>query len=215
MDKNIENLIKNQSEFEKEFYKRNPPGAFEKLKARSVGIAGAGGLGSNIAVALVRSGVYNLYIADFDRIEASNLNRQQYNYEQIGMYKVDALRENLLKINPFININVFKVKLSPENISQIFGNADILLEAFDRADMKAMLAEEWFRITNKKYLVMGSGLAGTGSSDALKIEIYDKLVICGDQQTQACEANGLIAPRVAIVANMQANVSIELLLGGF
>lgn len=203
-----------RSEFEAEFYKRNPPGSLTVLREKTVGIAGAGGLGSNAAVALVRSGVYNLVIADFDRVELSNLNRQQFFYGQLGAPKVLALKENLLRINPFVNVTAVEEKIDAGSVERVFGGADLLIEAFDRAEMKAMLIEAWCRAFPDRYIVAASGLAGYGGSAAMRVAAYGKLVLCGDQATEAGEANGLIAPRVAMAANLEANCAVEILLSG-
>ena len=204
----------NEKEFEKGFYQRNPPGSAEKLKTKKVGVAGAGGLGSNIAAALVRSGIRDLVIADFDTIEISNLNRQQFFHDQIGRVKVEALKENLLKINPFLRIDALCEMVDADNAAGIFGDCDILIEAFDRAAAKVMLAEAWMKSFPEKYIVIGSGLAGYGMNGAIKTTVHDKLVICGDQTTESSPENGLLAPRVLIVAAMQANAAVEILLNG-
>ncbi|HNY10788.1 MAG TPA: sulfur carrier protein ThiS adenylyltransferase ThiF [Candidatus Wallbacteria bacterium] len=204
----------NKKEFYNGFYQRNPPGSIEKLKTKKVGIAGAGGLGSNIAGALVRSGIQNLVIADFDTIEVSNLNRQNFFHDQIGRVKVEALKENLLKINPFIKIKALCEMVDKNNAVTIFGDCDILIEAFDRASAKVMLVEAWMERFPEKYIVIGSGLAGYGMNDAIKTSVHDKLVICGDQKTESNVENGLIASRVLIVAAAQANAAVEILLNG-
>ena len=209
---NIHNIP--QAEFEAEFYKRNPSGALDILKTKTAAIAGAGGLGSNIASLLVRSGVYNLIIADFDSVELSNLNRQQFFYNQIGALKTEALKENLLKINPYINITTVSVKITEDNAAALFAGADILIEALDGADMKAMLIEAWCRAFPRKYIVAASGLAGIGRSRLIKPAAYGNLIICGDQISQAGESNGLIAPRVAMTAALQANCAVEILFSG-
>lgn len=209
---NILNI--SQAEFEAEFYKRNPPGALDILKKKTAAIAGAGGLGSNIAAMLVRSGVYNLIIADFDSVELSNLNRQQFFYNQLGALKTEALKENLLKINPFINVTTVPLKITEGNAAQIFAKADILIEAFDRAEMKAMLIEAWCSVFPQKYVVAASGLAGIGRGRLIKHSVYGKLIICGDQMSEADENNGLIAPRVTMTAALQANCAVEILLTG-
>ena len=203
-----------QCEFEAEFYRRNPPGSLAVLKNKTAAIAGAGGLGSNVAAALIRGGVYNLIIADFDMVELSNLNRQQFFYDQIGVPKVSALKENLLKINPFVTITAVAEKICESNVKEIFGGADILIEAFDRAEMKAMLIETWCAAFPDKFIVAASGLAGTGRGNAIKAAVYGRLVLCGDQTTEANEANGLIAPRVAMAAALEANCAVEILLNG-
>lgn len=201
-----------RQEFEDLFYERNPAGSVEILKKVTVGIAGAGGLGSNIAVSLIRAGIKKLITADFDRIEMSNLNRQQFFYHQVGSFKVEALKENLVKINPYAEINAHCAKIGPENVRDIFGKADILVEAFDRADMKAMLAAAWMSHYPDRYMVMASGLSGYGKSNEIQTQVSGKLIICGDQET--APEQGLIAPRVAIAANHEANAVIEIILDG-
>ncbi len=120
---------------------RHTPGIHARLKQACVGIAGAGGLGSAVAVALARIGVGRLIIADFDLVEPSNLNRQQYFIDQIGFYKVAALTQNLQRINPYISVEPHQALLGPDNIPQLFAPCSVVVEAFDRADMKAMLVD--------------------------------------------------------------------------
>ncbi len=200
--------------FEKAFYAKNPPGVLARLKGATVGIAGAGGLGSNVAVALVRSGVGHLIIADFDRIELSNLNRQQFFREQAGMFKVEALKQNLHRINPYINIEIFSGKITPENIETVFGGAEILVEAFDLAEMKAMLVGNWLTWHPNRYIITASGIAGLGRSDCLKTEVRGKMIVCGDGQSSLESEGGYTAPRVAIAANLQAGAVVEILCCG-
>ena len=202
----------NQQEFEDLFYERNPAGSVGILKKVTIGIAGAGGLGSNIAVSLIRAGIKKLIVADFDCIEMSNLNRQQFFYHQVGALKVEALKENLMKINPYAEINVHCAKIGAENVCDIFGKADILVEAFDRADMKAMLAAAWMSHYPDRYMIMASGLSGYGKSNKIQTQVSGKLIICGDQET--VPEQGLLAPRVAIAANHEANAVIEIILNG-
>lgn len=209
---NIHNI--SQAEFEAEFYKRNPPGTLDILKKKTAAIAGAGGLGSNIAAMLVRSGVYNLIIADYDSVELSNLNRQQFFYNQLGALKTEALKENLLKINPFITVTALPVKITRDNAAHIFSKADMLIEAFDKAEMKAMIIEAWCAAFPQKYIIAASGLAGIGRGGLIKSSAYGRLIICGDQMSEADEKNGLIAPRVTLTAALQANCAVEILLSG-
>lgn len=178
-----------------------------------VGIAGAGGLGSNCAVALVRSGVGTLVIADFDVVEEANLNRQFYFPEQVGMEKTLALKENLHRISQTTDIITHQVELTPENISVIFSGCDVIVEAFDIAEMKAMLIET-VQIRMKRIpLVVGSGMAGWGNNEIIKYrKIDDFLFVCGDESTEASADLPPMAPRVGIVANMQANVVVEILM---
>ncbi len=183
-----------------------------KLKNKVVGIAGCGGLGSNCAVALARVGIGKLIIADFDIIEESNLNRQQYFYEQIGQKKVFALSENLKRINPFVDIVPIDIKLTAKNITKIFRNCDVIVEAFDIAEMKKMLIETIISELPDKALVTGLGIAGWGDNNSIKTRKIDNLYICGDEKNDVSESHPPLAPRVGIVANMQANTVLEILL---
>jgi sulfur carrier protein ThiS adenylyltransferase len=178
-----------------------------------VGIAGAGGLGSNCAVALARSGIGTLVISDFDIIEEPNLNRQYYFADQLGMEKTKALKENIERINSGTRIITNQVKLDRDNIPLIYSECDVIVEAFDRADMKEMLIETILTRMPGTPLVVGSGMAGWGNNESLKCrKIDDCLFVCGDETTEASEEIPPMAPRVGIVANMQANIVIEILL---
>lgn len=178
-----------------------------------VGIAGAGGLGSNCAIALARSGIGTVVICDFDIIEASNLNRQYYFAEQIGQFKINALKNNILKINPSVNVVTCQDKLNKRNIPLIFQGCDVIVEALDSPEMKEMFIETvQLRMTGTP-LIVGSGLAGWGKNESIKTrKIDDTLFLCGDESTGASDDVPVLAPRVAIVANMQANLVLELLL---
>jgi sulfur carrier protein ThiS adenylyltransferase len=178
-----------------------------------VGIAGAGGLGSNCAVALARSGVGTLVISDFDIIEGSNLNRQYYFTDQVGMLKTDALRDTITRINPETIVFTHQIKLDSSNIPVVFAGCDIVIEAFDRSDMKEMLIETMQKRMFGTPLIVGSGLAGWGKSDSVRFrKIDDTLFVCGDESTEASYNMPTMAPKVGMVANMQANVAIEILM---
>lgn len=183
------------------------------LKTKTIGIAGCGGLGSNCAVALVRSGIGKLVIADFDKIEDSNLNRQYFFYDQIGLPKADTLKENLLRIKPTAVIESHQIILDSTNIPQIFADCDIIVEAFDKTEMKEMIMKSVSKSCPDKYLVMGIGIAGWGANNLFSDKHFDKLIICGDGVNETSELNPPLAPRVGIVANMQANAVLELILG--
>jgi sulfur carrier protein ThiS adenylyltransferase len=192
-------------------FSRNIPGSYDILKNKCVGIAGAGGLGSNVAVLLARSGIGKLVVADFDRVAPENLNRQHFFIDQIGKLKVEALESTILNINPYITFIQKPVLLNKENIPRIFEDVDALVEAFDDAQQKTMLIESWMSLNNGKLLVSASGLAGFGKSDEIKINrVSENLVIVGDQRSKLTE--GLIAPRVMIAAAIQANLVVEYLL---
>lgn len=183
------------------------------LSKFAVGIAGAGGLGSNCAVALARCGIGKIVICDHDVIEAGNLNRQYYFSDQVGRCKAEALRENILRIDPSIKVVVYKEKITRNNVVSLFGGCDIIVEALDKAETKEMFIETVQVLLKGVPLITGSGLAGWGHFDKLKVrKIDDTLFLCGDEISEQSEETPMLAPRVAIVANMQANIVIDLLL---
>ena len=182
------------------------------LSEKVVGIAGAGGLGSNCAVALARTGIGRLIVADYDVIDKTNLNRQYYFLDQIGRKKVEALKENIARISTDTLVEARDITLNPENIPDLFKSCDVIVEAFDLAEMKTMLIETVLSEMPDKYLVCGNGIAGWGRNDLLHTKRTGNLFICGDEQIEATEDIPPLAPRVSIVANMQANVVLEILL---
>ncbi|MBP7635269.1 sulfur carrier protein ThiS adenylyltransferase ThiF [Candidatus Ozemobacteraceae bacterium] len=192
---------------------RHTPQVHAKLKKASVGIAGCGGLGSTVALALARVGVGRLVLADFDVVEPTNLNRQQYYIDQIGMPKVEALAATIARVNPGVRIETWKKKIVPENVASVFAGVDVLVEAFDRADQKAMLVDAAMKAFPGKPLVLGSGMAGWGGNDRLRTRVSGTMTVCGDETSEAVSGRGLMAPRVGIVAHMQANRVMEILLG--
>jgi sulfur carrier protein ThiS adenylyltransferase len=201
-------------EFECLLMARHTPGVHQKVKRSVVGIAGLGGLGSNVAIALARVGVGTLILVDFDVVEPSNLNRQQYFVHQIGMTKVEALQENISKINPSVKILAYREKLDRNNIERIFKEADVVVEAFDRADQKAMLINTVSEKMPNRYLVAASGVAGYGDNNEIKtVRFSANIFIVGDQKTAAQPGVGLMAPRVGIAAHHQANTVLRILLG--
>ncbi|NOQ28443.1 MAG: sulfur carrier protein ThiS adenylyltransferase ThiF [Bacteroidales bacterium] len=183
-----------------------------KLKNYTVGIAGVGGLGSNCAVALARTGIGTLIISDFDIVYESNLNRQYFFKDQIGMKKVDALKENIQRINPEINIIDNFIKLNETNIVDLYKDCDVIVEAFDLAEMKKMLIETCLSELPEKPIVLGLGMAGWGQNNIIKYRQSENLYICGDEISEVADENPPLAPRVGMVANMQANTVLEILL---
>jgi len=178
-----------------------------------VGIAGAGGLGSNCAIALARSGVGTIIIADFDIIEPVNLNRQYYFTDQVGMAKTEAIKENILRANPATIVSAHLTRLNAANIPLIFAGCDVIVEAFDQAAEKEMLIETVQKKMPWIPLIIASGMAGWGKSDLLKCRKADELLyVCGDESSEVSEELPCLAPRVGIVSNMQANLVIEILL---
>lgn len=201
-------------EFDALLTARHTPGVHDRIKNATVGIAGVGGLGSAVAIALARTGVGHLIIADVDVVEPSNLNRQQYFIDQIGMPKVYALRETLLRINPRVRVTACHLLVTATHVETLFGHADILVEAFDRADQKAMLVESFAAQFPDRPIVTGSGMAGYGPANTLRTrKVAGRIYVCGDGVSAAAPGVGLMAPRVGIVAHHQANAVLRLLLG--
>lgn len=179
-----------------------------------VAVCGLGGLGSNVAVHLVRAGVGHLHIMDFDRVDISNLNRQQYFPEQLGMYKSEALFETLKKIAPYCDIRHETVKLTEENIPELLSDSDIICEAFDKADQKAILVNTVLEKLRDKYLVAGSGMAGLGSANTIQTRRAGKrFYICGDGVSDVEECKTLYASRVAVCAAHEANMILRIISG--
>jgi sulfur carrier protein ThiS adenylyltransferase len=206
--------IPSPEEFECLMTARHTPGIHRKIKKSIVGIAGLGGLGSAIAIALARVGVGRLILVDFDVVEPSNLNRQQYFVHQIGMPKVKALQKNIAAINPYVRVQTYQEKLDRNNGERIFQDAEVVVEAFDRAEEKAMLINIVSEKMPDKYIVAASGVAGYGDSNEIKtVRFSSKIFIVGDQKTAAQPGVGLMAPRVGIVAHHQANTVLRILLG--
>ncbi len=200
-------------EFEAALVARHSPGVHAVLREACVGIAGAGGLGSAVAVALTRMGIGTLVIVDFDVVEPSNLNRQQYFIDQIGLPKVEALRQNLSRMNPYVRLITHACRLGRGNLSGLFASAAILVEALDRAEEKAMAAESWVQAFPRRPIVMASGLAGHLPSNSIETRQLGQSVVVGDLDAAAMPGRGLMAPRVGIAAHHQANAVIRLLLG--
>ena len=192
---------------------RHSPGTQARLRQARVGIAGVGGLGSAVAVALARIGVGHLVLADFDVVEPSNLNRQQYFLDQIGLPKVYALRDTLQRINPHVRVTACHLQLTAANLGEIFTPVEVLVEAFDRVDQKIMLVEAFAACCPNTPVVTGSGMAGYEPANSIQTRRSgQRLFVCGDGTTAAGPGVGLMAPRVGIAAHHQANAVLRLLL---
>ena len=200
------------NDFEKEIQAHFGNNAFEKIQSVIIGIAGAGGLGSNCAVNLVRSGFKRFTIVDFDKVEGSNLNRQFFFSHQKGKRKVDMLKDNLLSVNPDLELTLIKEKISHTNIQTFFDPCDILVEAFDNAKDKKMIIETY--AGSKKLLVSASGIAGWGNSDDIKIHrAGTNFFLVGDLVSEASDALPPVSPRVNIAAAKQADIILSHVLG--
>lgn len=197
--------------FEKALAGKFSDSDIKRLRSVKVGIAGAGGLGSNCAVNLARCGFRKLVIADLDVVEYSNLDRQFYFYDQVGRNKVEALKENLLRINSLMEIETFKGKVTQVNAKEIFIDCEAVVEAFDKAEEKKMLVEALME--NGKFMVSASGISGIGNSDAISIrKIGEKLVLVGDLVSDISESPA-VSPRVNVAAAKQADIVLEYVLG--
>ncbi|MFC2160030.1 sulfur carrier protein ThiS adenylyltransferase ThiF [Acidobacteriota bacterium] len=192
---------------------RHTPGISKILKNSVVGIAGLGGLGSAVAIALARMGLGTLILVDYDVVEPSNLNRQQFTLDQIGLHKTEAIKTILSNINPYVRIKTFRDVLKGDNLRSIFQSAVVLVECFDLAEEKKMLLETAPEYLPNTFIIGASGLAGYGDSNSIKTwRLSDRIFVVGDLEKSAESGQGLMAPRVGIAAHHQANLVISLLL---
>jgi len=179
-----------------------------KIQQVRIGIAGAGGLGSNCAVNLVRSGFVNFVIVDFDKIEFSNLNRQFYFYNQVGKPKVEALRDNLLAINPDLQLKMIQQRIEESNVKNLFETCHVIIEAFDLSIYKRMIVEQY--IQSDKFIVAASGIAGWANSDDIRThKIKENFYVVGDLSSEVGPDLPPCAPRVSIAAAKQANLILQ------
>jgi len=204
--------IPSLSELESLMMARHTPGVHARLRSATVGIAGIGGLGSHVAVALARSGIGRLVIADHDVVEPSNLNRQMYGIDHLGMSKVEALQQVLLGANPFVVVEIHEVLLDEANSMAVFSGCDVVVECLDRAEAKAMFISTILSGMPGTPVVAASGLAGTGPANDIVTRNEGDLYICGDGVSGIRPGTGLMAPRVMVCAGHQANQVLRLLL---
>ena len=205
-------IIKPEKElFLKQLISRNYKPLDIVLQHTAVGIAGCGGLGSNIAHMLTRSGIGKLILADFDTVVMSNLNRQFFFIDDLGKNKVDALEQNLKKINPYIQIEKNNTKITSENLFNIFQDTLIIVEAFDQVSQKTMILDSFLEKNDKnRFLVSASGMGGIESSNLIRTTKFGKNVyLCGDFFNDS--SLGLMASRVSIVAAHQANMVLRII----
>lgn len=187
-----------------------------RFSSATVAICGLGGLGSNIAIALARAGIGKLVLIDFDRVDTTNLHRQQYRANQIGQYKTDALAEKLLEIAPYIEIETVTEQITEVNISLLLKDADIVCEAFDNAEAKAMLVNGVLEQFPDCYLVAASGMAGMDTPNTIRTrKITKRFYLCGDEQSDMDDTIGLVAPRVMLCAAHQAHTVLRILAGEY
>lgn len=205
--------IPTKEQMEAQLVARHTPKIYEKLKKVSVAIAGLGGLGSTAALSLARVGIGKLILVDYDVVEPSNLNRQQYFIKHIGMKKTQAMKDIISQCNPFVEIETTDAYVDEKNIESIFKDADIIIEAFDNAETKALITNKVLKIMKNKKIITASGLAGYEDCNLIRSKkINDKFYIVGDGQAEAKPGRGLMAPRVSVAANHQANLVLEIIL---
>ena len=188
----------------------------KRFSSATVAVCGLGGLGSNIATALARSGIGKLLLIDFDCVDVTNLHRQQYKANQIGRYKAEALAENLLEIAPYTNVQTTTVRITEENFAELLKEADIVCEAFDHAESKAMLVNGVLEQLPHCYLVAASGMAGMNTPNTIRTrKIMKRFYLCGDEVSEAADSIGLVAPRVMLCAAHQAHTVLRILAGEY
>ena len=194
--------------------KRQGSDAVRKLQAASVAVCGLGGLGSNIAISLARAGVGKLVLVDFDCVDVTNLHRQQYKASQVGLPKSDALLANLKEIAPYTEFETHFEKVTEENVSSLLAGADVVCEAFDNAEAKAMLVNAVLETMPEKFFVAASGMAGFGDGNSIVTrKVTKRFYVCGDGKSDVNEGIGLVAPRVMLCAAHQALTAVRLILG--
>lgn len=209
-------LIPAKEEWNKALCERHGEELQKKISGTTVAICGLGGLGSDIAISLARIGVGKLILIDFDRVDITNLHRQQYKVNQIGKYKTEALRENLAEIAPYLETEIHTVCITEDNAEELLKDADIICEAFDDAECKAMLVNFVLERMPEKYLVAASGMAGMGSANTIQTRrISKRFYICGDETSDVSEAGSLVASRVMLCAAHQAHTVLRILTEQF
>ena len=212
MQKEMQERI-SREQLDQAFDARFPEEMRTKLRNARVAVAGLGGLGSNIAVMLARSGVGELLLVDFDTVDVTNLNRQMYLIPQLGKPKAEALPEILYQINPYLTYRSVCIKVTPDNVKELFSEYPIVCEAFDKPDQKAMLVRELLMQCPKTIVVSGNGMAGyTDANEIRTCQVMKRLYVCGDQSTDVGNGIGLIAPRVAVCAAHEANKVLQLIM---
>ena len=209
-------MIPNEKEWYDALLQRHGEDTQKKFSEAKVVICGLGGLGSNVAVSLARTGVGHICLIDFDRVDISNLNRQQYFPGQLGLPKAQALRKTLEMIAPYCKFTSVEVKLTDENIPTLLKDYDVICEAFDRADQKAMLVNCVLEKFPEKFLVSGNGMAGLGSSNEITTKrVTKRFYICGDGKSDVNDGLGLVSARVALCAAHEANMILRIIAGEY
>ena len=209
-------MLPTKEEWIKALTERHGKELQQAFSSGTVAICGLGGLGSNIAIHLARAGIGKLILIDFDQVDITNLHRQQYKASQIGMFKTDALAENLREINPYIELETYTAHITEDNAIRLLKDADIICEAFDDAECKAMLTNTVLSEMPDKYLVAASGMAGMETANSIKTRrITSRFYLSGDETSEVSDDIGLVAPRVALCAAHQAHTVLRILAKQF
>ena len=210
------NLIPTKEEWNKALSERHGEDVQKKFSSATVAVCGLGGLGSNIAIALARAGIGKMILIDYDRVDITNLHRQQYKANQIGMNKTDALSENLKEIAPYVELESHTVCITEKNATELLKDADIVCEAFDNAECKAMLTNLVLETMPDKYLVAASGMAGFSIANSIQTrKVTSKFYLCGDERSDVQSEGSLVASRVMLCAAHQAHTVLRILAEQF
>lgn len=209
-------MIPTKEEMRQALEKRQGKELQQRFFAATVAICGLGGLGSNIAISLARAGVGKLILIDFDKVDVTNLHRQQYKASQIGRYKTEALSENLKEIAPYVELETHTIRMTEENVVELLKEADVICEAFDDAQAKAMLTNTVLEKFPQKYLVAASGMAGIGSANRITTrQITKRFYLCGDGVSDVGDDIGLVSSRVMLCAAHEAHMVLRILAEEF
>ena len=209
-------MIPTKEEWNNALEERHGKELHTAFSSATVAVCGLGGLGSNIAIALARAGIGKLILIDFDRVDITNLHRQQYKASQIGLYKTEALAENLKEIAPYISLEINTERITEDNAVTLLKDADIICEAFDDAECKAMLTDTVLTEMRDKYLVAASGMAGLYDANRIKTrKVTSKFYLCGDEKSDVADGLGLVSSRVMICAAHQAHTVLRILANNF
>ncbi len=207
-------MIPEREELEAALKVRHGKELQERFGRAVVAVCGLGGLGSNIAVILARAGIGRVILIDFDRVDLTNLHRQQYKAAQIGMFKTGALADNLREIAPYAELETHTVRVTEDNVCSLLQNTDIVCEAFDDARAKALITNAVLTGLPGKYLVAASGMAGLGSANEIKTRrVTEYFYVCGDGVSEVADDIGLVASRVTVCAAHQAHAVLQILAG--
>lgn len=209
-------MIPTRKEWMEALEERHGMALQQKFSGATVAVCGLGGLGSHIATTLARAGVGTLILIDYDRVDITNLHRQQYKADQIGKYKTDAMAEVLKEIAPYTEVKLMTGKITRNNCAAFLAGADVVCEAFDQAEEKAMLTDCVMELLSDSYLVAASGMAGIGTPNSIRTRrIAKRFYLCGDEESDVDDVGSLIAPRVMLCAAHQALTTLRILAGEF